>query len=137
VDFEELFIKNNLTEDVVLRRNDEIYVPEAKNYVILLGQVVNPGNVVYNESYTVDDYIRLAGGFGWRAIESDVRIIKSKTGEWIDDEDVESIDPGDTIWIPEEPPGPKFWDIFTTSLQVLGQVAAVIAATVAVIVATR
>ena len=137
VDFEELFVNKNFNEDVVLKRGDDIKVPEAKNYVILLGQVVNPGNIIYNPNYTVGDYIQQAGGFGWRAIESDVRIIKSGTGEWIDDEDVDSIDPGDTIWIPEEPPGPKFWDIFTTSLQVLGQVAAVIAATVAVIIATR
>jgi polysaccharide biosynthesis/export protein len=137
VDFEELFLKNNLTEDVVLKRGDVIYIPETKNYVILLGQVVNPGNIVYNENYTVDDYIRLAGGFGWRAIEGDVRVIKSTTGEWIDDEDVESIGPGDTIWVPENPPGPKFWDVFTSILLVLGQAAAVVAATVAVIVATR
>jgi len=137
VDFEELFVNNNLNEDVILKRGDVINVPEAKNYVTLLGQVINPGNVVYNENYTVDDYIQLAGGFGWRAVEGDVRVIKSNTGEWIDDEDVESIDPGDTIWIPEDPPGPKFWEVFTTSLQVLGQVATVIAATVAVIIATR
>jgi len=137
VDFEELFIKNNFDEDVVLKRGDVINVPEAKNYVTMLGQVINPGNVLYHENFTVDDYIRLSGGFGWRAVEGDVRVIKSNTGEWIDDEDVESIEPGDTIWIPEDPPGSKFWDVFTTSLQVLGQVAAVIAATVAVIIATR
>lgn len=137
VDFEELFTKNNLAEDVILKRNDVISIPEAKNYVTMLGQVVNPGNIVYNDKYTVDDYIQLAGGFGWRAVEGDVRVIKSNTGEWIDDEDVESIDPGDVIWVPEKPPGPKFWEVFTTSLQVLGQVAAVVAATVAVIVATR
>jgi protein involved in polysaccharide export with SLBB domain len=137
VDFEELFIKNNLNEDVILKRGDLISVPEAKNYVTLLGQVINPGSIVYNKNFTVDDYIKLAGGFGWRAVESDVRVIKSNTGEWIDAEDVESLDPGDTIWIPENPPGPKFWDVFSTALQVLGQVATVIAATVAVIVATR
>ncbi len=137
VDFEELFVRSNFSENVILKRGDVINVPEAKNYVTLLGQVVNPGNIVYNKNYSIDDYIQLAGGFGWRAVKSDVRVIKSNTGEWVDDEDVESIDPGDTIWIPENPPGPKFWEVFTTSLQVLGQVAAVVAATVAVIVATR
>lgn len=137
VDFEELFIKNNLKEDVILKRGDVINVPEAKNYITLLGQVINPGSIVYNKNFTVNDYIQLAGGFGWRAVESDVRVIKSNTGEWLDAEDVESLDPGDTIWIPENPPGPKFWNVFSTVLQVLGQVATVIAATVAVIVAAR
>jgi hypothetical protein len=41
------------------------------------------------------------------------------------------------IWVPEEIPGPKFWEVFTTTLTVLGQIAAVVAASVAVIVATR
>jgi len=48
-----------------------------------------------------------------------------------------TLKPGDTIWIPETPPGPKFWDVFTTSLAIVGQVAAIIAATVAIIVASR
>ncbi|MEJ2618469.1 MAG: hypothetical protein P8Z35_26170, partial [Ignavibacteriaceae bacterium] len=100
-------------------------------------QVVNPGNIIYNPKLTVDDYIRLAGGFGWRAEEGDVRVIKANTGEWVDADDVDSLETGDTIWIPETPPGPKFWDVFTTSLTIIGQVAAIVAATVAVIIATR
>lgn len=137
VDFVELFQNKSQSEDVILKQGDQIIIPEKKNFIIMLGQFVNPGKIVYHPDYTVDDYIRLAGGFGWRALEKDVRVIKVNTGEWIDVDDIEKLDPGDTIWVPEDPPGPKFWDIFTTSLQVLGQVAAVIAATVAVIVATR
>jgi len=137
VDFHELFILNNLSEDVTLKREDLIAVPEAKNYIILLGQVVNPGNIIYKEGLTVEDYIELAGGYGWRAVEGDVRVIKAKTKEWIYADEVDSLEPGDTIWVPEEIPGPKFWDVFTTTLAILGQLAAVVAAMVAVIVATR
>jgi protein involved in polysaccharide export with SLBB domain len=137
VDFEKLFMHNDTNENVILRRGDVINVPEAKNYVILLGQVVNPGNIVYQKNLTVDDYIQLAGGFAWRALEGDVRIVKANTGEWVDADDIDSLDPGDTIWIPENPPAPKFWDIFTSALTILGQVASVVAATVAVIIATR
>lgn len=137
VDFVELFKNHDLAENVLLRKGDSISVPEARNYVILLGQVVNPGNIIYDPKLTVDDYIQLAGGFGWRAEKGDVRVIKANTGEWIDADDVDSLETGDTIWIPETPPGPKFWDVFTSSLAVLGQVASIIAATVAVIIATR
>jgi protein involved in polysaccharide export with SLBB domain len=137
VDFESLILKGNKSESVVLKTGDIINVPEAKNYIILLGQVVNPGNVTYKEGLTYKDYIELCGGYGWRAMKGDVRIIKANTGEWVDaDEDV-SLKPGDTIWIPEDPPGPKFWDVFTRTLTIVGQVATVVAATVAVIVATR
>ncbi|MEO8232816.1 MAG: SLBB domain-containing protein [Ignavibacteriota bacterium] len=137
VDFNLLFGSNQLSEDVVLKRGDVISVPERKNYIILIGQVVNPGNIIYNPTLKVEDYIQIAGGFSWRAIESDVRVIKVNTGEWIDADDIEKLDPGDTIWVLEDPPGPKFWDVFTTSLTILGQVAAIVAASIAVIIATR
>ena len=137
VDFEKLFRDNDLSENVVLKRNDVINIPEAKNYINLLGQLVNPGKIIYKEGLTVNDYIGLAGGFGWRALENEVRVVKAKTGEWIEADEIDSLKPGDTIWVPEDPPGPKFWEVFTSVLQVTGQLAAVIAATVAVIVATR
>jgi protein involved in polysaccharide export with SLBB domain len=104
VDFVELFVRNNLQEDIILKRGDIITIPETKNYVILLGQVVNPGNVIYKEGLSIKDYIDLAGGFGWRALQEDVRVIKVNTGEWIEEEDAKSLEPGDIIWIPEEPP---------------------------------
>lgn len=136
-DFQRLFYDNAEEENILLKKNDYIYIPEEKNYIIMLGQVVNPGRVIYNSTFSINDYISQAGGFGWRALKGDVRIIKVNTGEWVDADEIEKLDPGDTIWVPEDPPGPKFWDVFTTSLQVLGQVAAVVAATIAVIVATR
>ena len=137
VDFYALFEQGDKSEDVILKRGDVINVPEAKDYIILLGQVVNPGNIIYQPGLSIDDYIKLAGGFGWRAEEGDVRVIKANTGEWLDADKVDTLKPGDTIWIPENPPGPKFWDVFTTSLAIVGQVASIIAATVAIIVASR
>ena len=137
VDFQSLFLKSDFDEDVILKKGDIINIPEKRNYISLIGQVVNPGNLVYNSEFKVQDYINLAGGFSWRAVEGDVRVIKANTGEWVDADDVEQLEPGDTIWILEDPPGAKFWDVFTTSLTILGQVATVVAATVAVIVATR
>ena len=107
------------------------------NYVILIGQVVKPGNIIYDPSYTVEDYIDLAGGFAWRALDDEVRVVRSNTGEWIEADEVNFIYPGDTIWVPEDPPGPKFWDVFTTSLTILGQVASIVAAMIAVIIATK
>ena len=137
VDFVKLFEKNDLSENIVLRKNDIINVPEKKDYIIMLGQFVNPGKIIFDSTLTVQDYIKLAGGFGWRAMEGDVRVIKAKTGEWVDaDEDV-LVQPGDTIWAPEEPPAEKFWVVFTQVLSVVAQVAAILAAAAAVIIATR
>lgn len=137
VDFVKLFKEKNLSEDVILKKGDVIDVPDKKNYITLIGQVVNPGNIIYQPELTVKDYINLAGGFSWRALKNDIRVVKANTGEWIDADEVDRLEPGDTIWILENPPGPKFWEVFTTTLTVLGQIAAVVAATVAVIVATK
>ncbi len=137
IDFVDLFINNNLTENIVLRRGDLITIPEQKDYIIMLGQFVNPGKIIYNPNLTIKDYIALAEGFGWRALEGEVRVIKATTGEWIDADDVVKLDPGDTIWVPEDPPGPKFWDVFMDGLQIFAQLAAIVAATAAIIIATR
>lgn len=137
VDFENLFLKNKTDEDVILKSGDIITIPEEKEYITIIGQVVSPGNIPYKKDLKVDDYIRLSGGFGWRAVEGDVRVIRSNTGEWVEADDAQYLYPGDIIWVPEKTPPPKFWDVFTTSLQVIGQIAAVVSATVAVIIATR
>ncbi len=137
VDFVSLFKEDDLDENIILRKNDLIFVPEKKNYIIMLGQVVNPGKIIYDSTLTINDYIKLAGGFGWRALENDVRVIKAKTGEWVEADDVKMLRPGDTIWIPENPPGPEFWAVFTDVLTILAQLAAIVAASAAVIVATR
>ena len=137
IDFVDLFNNNNLNENIVLRKGDIITIPEKKDYIIMLGQFVNPGKIIYDPNLTVNDYISLAEGFGWRALEGDVRVIKARTSEWIDAEDVVKLLPGDTIWVPEDPPGPKFWDVFMDGLQIFAQLATVIAAAAAIVVATR
>ena len=137
VDFVRLFEKHDESENIILRKNDVIYVPQQKDYIIMLGQFVNPGKIIFNSSLRVSDYIQLAGGFGWRAQEGDVRVIKAKTGEWLDADDDVLLQPGDTIWAPEEPQGRKFWAVFTEVLSVVAQVAAILAASAAVIIATR
>lgn len=137
VDFYRLFSNKDQSEDLILREGDEIVVPEKVDYITLVGQVLKPGNIIYKPDLSVDQYIDLAGGFGWRAVKGDIRVIKSNTGEWLDADDVDELSPGDIIWVPEDPPAPKFWDVFQTSLTILGQVATVVAATVAVIISVR
>jgi hypothetical protein len=48
VDFVKLFEKNDLSEDIILRKNDIINVPEKKDYIIMLGQLVNPGKIIFD-----------------------------------------------------------------------------------------
>ncbi len=137
LDFRKLFIDNDFQEDLILKRGDVIVIPEAKNYITIVGQVVRPGNLIYKENLNVDDYIEKSGGFSWRAIENDVRVIKAESGEWIDADDVAHLAPGDIIWVPEDPPAPPFWETFKDVLTISGQLATVLTAIIAIIVASR
>ncbi|MFA6980261.1 MAG: SLBB domain-containing protein [Ignavibacteriaceae bacterium] len=137
INFQDIFENKITREDVILRKNDVIIVPEKKDYINLIGQVVQPGKIPFNVHLKVKDYIALAGGFGWRAIESDVRVVRASTGEWIDQDDAKILYPGDIIWIPEDPPPPKFWDFTKDALFIIGQVATVVTAAVAIIASRR
>jgi hypothetical protein len=88
------------------------------------GRAGAPGAVVYNEAFSVWDYIDRAGGYGWRA-SKDVRVIKARTGEMKAADSALKIDPGDRIWIKEKPVR-DYWSIFTQSMEVIGQVTTVV-----------
>ena len=137
VNFRDVFENKISSEDIVLRKNDFISIPEKKDYINLIGQIVQPGKIPYAKNLKVKDYIALAGGFGWRAIESDVRVVRANSGEWVDEDDIEVLYPGDIIWIPEDPPPPKFWEFTKDALYIVGQVATVVTAAVAIIASRR
>jgi protein involved in polysaccharide export with SLBB domain len=102
VDFELLF-KHNLAEhDVPLMDGDLVRIPAKSFAVTVLGRVVNPGLVPYKENEIVDYYIRLAGGYGYKADKRDIRIIKSSTGAVIKPDSKTPIAMGDRIMVPQQ-----------------------------------
>lgn len=124
VDFVTLFDDADEEQNILLRPGDLIVIPASQRTVLVSGQAASPGAVPYVEGYTVADYIKRAGGFGWRS-SKDVRVIKARTGEVRKADEVERIDPGDNIWIKEQPVR-DYWALFTQSMQVAGQVATVL-----------
>ena len=124
VDFVALFEGGDESQNIVLRPGDIIIVPRRQQTVVVSGQAAAPGAVVYNKDYSVWDYIERAGGYGWRA-SKDVRVIKARTGEMRSAESIVQIDPGDRIWIKEKPVR-DYWEIFTQSMNVIGQVTTVV-----------
>jgi len=83
VDFVALFENKDKEQDVMLRDRDLIVVPAQEQTVKLTGQVVNPGLYIYKPGMTLKHYLDEAGGYNWNVRKSKVRIIKSKTGEWM------------------------------------------------------
>ncbi len=100
VDFESLFLKGEKGQDVILRDGDIIYISDNRKQVFVYGQVNNPGYVPYKEGADCDYYIEKAGGYGERADEGDVRVIKFKTREWLDPDDAK-VESSDFIYVPK------------------------------------
>jgi protein involved in polysaccharide export with SLBB domain len=124
VDFAALFERGDDLQDILLIPGDFIVVPTLQQTIMVSGQAASPGAVLYNPKYTVWDYLERAGGFGWRASKG-VLVIKGLSGEIKRARDVERIEPGDRIWIKEEPVR-DYWAIFTQAMEVIGQVSTVV-----------
>jgi len=123
--FEKLFLQNIKEEDVLLRHEDLIIVPEISKTTFVSGGVVSPGHITLISGRTYQDYIDLAGGFNERAREGSVKIIKNKSGVWLDANEEIVIEEGDMIFVPESEEI-DWYDVFKEGLTIVTQVATVI-----------
>jgi protein involved in polysaccharide export with SLBB domain len=111
VDFELLFGRNLSEHDVPLMDGDIITIPSMSFAVTVLGRVVNPGLVPYRDSATVDHYIKLAGGYGYKANKGDIRLIKANSGALIRADRNTEVAMGDKIMVPQKK-GIDMWQLF-------------------------
>jgi protein involved in polysaccharide export with SLBB domain len=124
-DFEKLFFQNNLDEDVVLRDGDIIEVPEVTKTTFVSGGVVSPGHITLVSGRNYIEYIELAGGFNERARTGSIKIIKNKSGVWLDAEEEIIIEEGDIIFVPESEEI-NWYDVFKEGLTILTQVGTIV-----------
>lgn len=127
VDFNAL-MQGDETQNLTLIDNDSLYVPKEVDYIGISGKVKNAGNFLYRPGFGYEDYIAMAGGYGWKAEKGETQIIKGRSGDRLPAEDRENytIEPGDAIFVPEEKPG-NFWEGFATALTIVTQTAAIVA----------
>jgi len=113
--------------DIVLHDGDIVRVDPVIAAVRVDGEVRRPGVVQFVERRSVDEYIRLAGGYSDRAARGQVRVTRAVTGQTILARDVTSIAPGDLVWVPERGEVPV-WQTVQSVILVLAQIATVILA---------
>ncbi len=123
-DFEKLFGQKLEAYDVTLKDGDLIRVPPRSMVVNVSGSVINPGLVPYEPDKDYRYYVDRAGGFSWKARKNKILIVKGQTGERAKPSKRRSIDPGDTILIPEKPER-DYWKFIKDSMLVLANVATV------------
>lgn len=118
--------KNLGTNNIVLQEKDSIHIASKRNYVNILGRVNSPGRIVYNPQYRYEDYITLAGGYGYRADEGNTVVIKPNSVQYPAGSRNYTIEPGDNILIPEEP-ATDYGEVALTALTVVAQLVTILA----------
>lgn len=76
--FHELFRKGDLAQDIVLKPDDILFIPDNfEKRITIVGEVTNPTTVRYKEGLTILDIILSAQGFTEFAKKNDVEIIRT------------------------------------------------------------
>lgn len=122
VDFEKLFLEGDESQDVVLRYGDVINIPRRWETVTVSGQVEHPGMISFVSGMGPDYYIHQAGGYTKKADKGRVQIIKARTQIWMSKDEIETLEPGDTIFVPERPEH-DWWGLVKDASAVAGQLA--------------
>ena len=123
VDFYRACVQKEKDEDVILEDGDMIHVPKAPKVVYVTGRVGRPGGVLHKSNKKVKYYLNKAGGTTWDARARGIKITKV-TGEILDDEDVNKLEPGDIIWVPRKPDR-EWWGLFRQTIALIAQLATV------------
>jgi protein involved in polysaccharide export with SLBB domain len=111
--------------DMTLRDGDVVRVDRILPSVRVEGEVRRPGLIEFERGRKIEGYVKLAGGYSERAESNQVRVTRAVSGQTILGHDVDAIEPGDLVWVPERPE-PRTWQNFQTLLLVMSQVAMVI-----------
>ncbi|MBN8585581.1 MAG: SLBB domain-containing protein [Ignavibacteria bacterium] len=130
VDFVKLE-KGDNSQDIILKHGDIVYIADNKKDVYVYGQVNRPGFVPYKEGADAQYYIDAAGGYGERADEDEIRVIKFKTREWLEPEEA-TIQSSDFVYVPRIIKRDFAYDIDLIS-KVAGVIVSVITLTLLVI----
>jgi len=101
IDFSSLRLDRNSVENVVLRDGDEIHIEKIDWTVNVIGGVLRPGLVEYSSGQDLSYYIERAGGLKENAKRRKIRVIKAGSNVWLKPNQVDRIERGDAIWIPE------------------------------------
>lgn len=75
IDLEGALANPGGSADLVLREGDVLIVPQYNNTVKITGNVLYPNTVTYGPDMTVNDYVTMAGGYGYRSKKSKAYII--------------------------------------------------------------
>ena len=117
--------------DYPLMNGDQLYVPAEELFIEVIGAVRNPGRYPFVPGLNARDYLDLAGGKSRNATRR-VYVLKPETGIKLLAGELNSIQPGDVVFVEEKPEirsWDRFKDIVTITSGVVTMIAVVISLT--------
>ncbi len=132
LDFEELLKNDQSVNNIIVRGGDEIFVAKRGLSVNVMGAVIKPGLVDYREGESLEYYISRVGGYQKAAERRRVKIIKGGTETWLRPRQVDKIEVGDALWIPERPYVDRVQSI-KEFFAITGGIASIVLATITVL----
>ena len=121
VDFNGILDETNPRHDFFLQDGDRIIVPAKVMAITVAGAVRNPGIYPYIKGAKLKDYVAMAGGYASRAKKGLTKIIRYKSGAWLDAKGSSVPAPGDKIFIPRRNEW-EFWPMFKEAIALIAQV---------------
>ncbi len=115
IDFQKALTDYSSVDNIVLRNKDSIVVLRKKTFINIQGRVNKPGLVNFIPGYEYEDYIALAGGYGYRSDPSETQVAKSKGELFLAEDKNYVLEPGDVILVPPEKES-SFVETFTQGL---------------------
>ena len=94
--------------DPLLEPGDVIYIPQRPSTISVLGQVMQPGSLPYRSTYTLKDYIEMAGGYSPTSDSSNTFIVlpdgsaRRVETSWLGFDNNEALPPGSAIVVPRD-----------------------------------
>jgi polysaccharide export outer membrane protein len=102
-----IILEGDAESDILLRENDQLYIPQASEEVTVVGEVYNPTSHLFELDGDRDFYVENSGGATENASEQRIYVIgangaaKMNDGSfWFKRNRAAEIQPGDTIVVP-------------------------------------
>lgn len=120
INFQNIMDNEASADNIFLLDQDSIIIPKVNGFINVQGRVNNPGFVSFKPGYTYEQYVQLAGGYGFRADESATLVTKSKGQQYKAKDKNYILEPGDYILVLPESET-TFFEIFTSALTITTQ----------------
>jgi len=124
----------NTTADIEIRAGDTLLIPKRPSFVMVTGQVFNPTAVSYRPGKSAKWYLSQSGGPTQVAnkkaifvIRADGSVTGTKHGLWNGESMSSSLEPGDTVVVPEKALGGGVqWQSILLTAQAAASIASVV-----------